>query len=197
MLETTDAPLLRVSDLKQWVYCPRIFYYARCLPKVRPVTFGMEHGARAGERVEALEERRSLRAYGLSGGAREFNVGLASSTLGVRGVADMIVTADDGEVIPVDFKESDKAGDHFKLQVAAYALLLEEERGIKVARGFIYLAVLKRAEEVRVDARLRAKIMDALANMRRAEQTEAMPAPTPHISRCVSCEFRRFCNDVL
>jgi CRISPR-associated exonuclease Cas4 len=196
MLDDAADPPFRVTDFKQWVYCPRVLYYLYCLPDVRPVTFKMQAGTEAGQRTEDLEERRSLRAYGLSAGEREYNVRLSSAQLGLRGTADMVIDAAP-EVIPVDFKDSDKLGPHFVLQLAAYALLLEEARGCQVQRGFLYLIPLRRAEEVRIDRRLRGKFANALAQMMKMLNTETMPEPTPQRNKCVVCEFRRFCNDVL
>ena len=196
MLDDAGDPPFRVTDFKQWVYCPRVLYYLYCLPDVRPVTFKMQAGTEAGQRTEDLEERRSLRAYGLSAGEREYNVRLSSAQLGLRGTADMVIDAAP-EVIPVDFKDSDKLGPHFVLQLAAYALLLEEARGCQVQRGFLYLIPLRRAEEVRIDRRLRAKFANALAQMMKMLNTETMPEPTSQRNKCVVCEFRRFCNDVL
>jgi len=194
-----DDPLttpFRVTDLKQWVYCPRILYYQLCLPDVRPVTYKMEHGVEAGQAEEGREERRSLRSYGLSEGEREFNVPLVSERLGLRGEADLVITTAE-EVIPVDYKFSAIDGPHFKMQLAAYGLLLEETRGARVRQGFLYLIPERRAERVPIDERLRAKTLAALEAMRRMLDTEKMPAPTPQLRKCVACEFRRFCNDVL
>jgi CRISPR-associated exonuclease Cas4 len=196
MLDDAADPPFRVTDFKQWVYCPRVLYYLYCLPDVRPVTFKMQAGTEAGQRTEDLEERRSLRSYGLSAGEREYNVRLSSAQLGLRGTADMVIDAAP-EVIPVDFKDSDKLGPHFVLQLAAYALLLEETRGCQVQRGFLYLIPLRRAEEVRIDRRLRTRFANALAQMMKMLNTETMPEPTPQRNKCVVCEFRRFCNDVL
>jgi CRISPR-associated exonuclease Cas4 len=196
MLDDAADPPFRVTDFKQWVYCPRVLYYLYCLPDVRPITFKMQAGTEAGQRVEGQEERRSLRAYGLSAGEREYNVRLSSAQLGLRGTADMVIDAAP-EVMPVDFKDSDKVGPHFVLQLAAYALLLEEARGCRVQRGFLYLIPLRRAEEVRIDRRLRTRFANALAQMMRMLNTETMPEPTPQRNKCVVCEFRRFCNDVL
>lgn len=200
MLDDQRDSTVRVTDFKQWVYCPRVFYYQHCLPHVRPTTFSMQAGADAGRDEEGREERRSLRAYGLHSGAREFNVQLKSGALGVRGFADMVVFEPDGdasEAIPVDFKLSETAGEHFKLQLAAYALMLEEARGVTVRRGFLYFIPLRRAEEVPIDKRMRRKTMAALTAMRAVMERETMPPPTPQVGKCVSCEFRRFCNDVL
>ncbi len=200
MLDDVLTMPFRVTDLKQWVYCPRILYYHLCLPDVRPVTYKMEAGIEAGRAEEDREERRSLRAYGLASGEREFNVALHSERLGLRGEVDMVITLSETgrrEVIPVDYKLSQVAGPHFKLQLAAYALLLEEVRGCEVRRGFLYYIPLRRAESVPIDRRVRGQLERALAEMRRTLEREEMPAPTPNLRKCAACEFRRFCNDVL
>jgi CRISPR-associated exonuclease Cas4 len=132
-----EAPF-RVTDLKQWVYCARVLYYHMCLPNVRPVTYKMKAGTEAGLAEERRESRRSLRSYGLKEGRREFEVPLQSSTLGLRGKPDMVIWLDKShEVIPVDYKMSEIAGEHFKLQIAAYGVMLEEISGYTAKRGFL------------------------------------------------------------
>ncbi len=192
-----DYPV-RATDLKQFVYCPRVYFYQVCLPKVRPVTFKMEEGARAGKSEVGKEERRSLRAYGIAAGEREFDVPLRSRRLGVRGELDMVITvAGTGEVIPVDYKLSKIAGIHFQMQVAVYGMMLEEMRGVRVTRGFLYEIPLKRAEEVQMDMALRIKAEKAVKEMRAIFDAERMPPPVRNVAKCVACEFRRFCNDVV
>lgn len=189
-----------VSDLKQWVYCPRILYYHHCLPRIRPTTYKMEEGLRAGRAEEGREERRSLRAYGLTRGHRKFRVPLMSIRLGLRGEVDLVIETDESgvrELIPVDYKDSKRVGPHFKLQLAAYALLIEEAEGIRVGRGFLYLIPTRRAEEVRIDDRLRKQFADTLEAMHSMLYREQMPPPAASLRKCLACEFRRFCNDVL
>jgi len=189
---------VRVTDLKQFVYCPRVFYYQVCLPKIRPVTFKMEEGVRAGRDEAGREERRSLRAYGMQEATREFDVPLRSKRLGVRGEIDMVITVTEtGEVIPVDYKLSKIAGIHFQMQVAVYGMMLEEVRGVRVTRGFLYEIPLKRAEEVSIDMRLRMRAEKAFKEMRDIFLAERMPPPVRNVAKCVACEFRRFCNDVV
>ena len=195
-------PPFRVTDLKQWVYCPRILFYHLCLPDVRPVTYKMEAGVEAGKGEEGREARRSLRAYGIRAGERAFGVSLISPRLGLRATLDMVIWPEDGqEVIPVDYKLSSKTGRnmgaHFKLQLAAYALMLEEAYNLPARRGFLYYIPLRKAEEVPINARLREKLHQELVAMQAMLTTERMPEPTPSRQRCVACEFRRFCNDVL
>ncbi len=198
MLDDDIRYPVRVSELKQWVYCPRIFYYYRCLPDVRPQTYKMHAGVEAGQSEAGREERRSLRPYGLATGEREFDVPVRSERLGLRGEIDMVITVPETEeVIPVDYKLSRVPGVHFQLQLAAYGLLLEELRGVQVRRGFLYEIPLRRAQEVQLDQRLRVRTLKAIEVMQRLFVQEEMPAPTKNRAKCVACEFRRFCNDVL
>ena len=194
--------LLRVTDLKQFAYCPRIPYYHYCLPEVRPTTYKMDAGIRAQDRAEELEGRRSLRAYGLAEGRRHFNVSLASTRLGVSGQIDLVVehvVDGEGRLTPVDYKLSRREpGRHFKLQLACYALLLEEFWRQPVDEGFLYLIPARRAVRVPVTTRLRNDVRRQLEEIRALVLAERMPpVPPKQRGRCVDCEFRRFCNDVL
>ena len=194
-----EAPF-RVTDLKQWVYCPRVLYYAMCLPKIRPTTYKMKAGIEAGQSEEGREERRSLRPYGLEEGRREFDVALSSSRYGLRGKADLIVWIDNpppGTFVVVDYKLSNVAGEHFKLQLMAYALMIEEMSGLPAKCGYLYFIPKRRSEKVQFTPRLREKLLLTLESMHRMMHTELMPEATPNRNKCLACEFRRFCNDVI
>lgn len=200
-VETEDRWLVRVTDLKQYAYCPRVVYYQYCLPGVRPITFKMEHGIEAQDRVEELEKRRSLREYGLEEGERHFNIALTSQRLGCTAQIDLVVTYGVGPsrtLLPVDFKMSrQEPGRHFMLQLACYGIMLEEAWKVPAPEGVIYLIPVKRAIRVKLDKRLRRDAERIVEAIRTLVATEQMPPPTPQRSRCVDCEFRRFCNDTI
>jgi CRISPR-associated exonuclease Cas4 len=193
-----ESFLLHPTDIKQWLYCPRVFYYRIHVPNIRPLTHKMEFGKEAGIKEAEREARRSLRTYGLSAGRREFDIPVVSQKLGLRGIVDMAIWKEHPrrEVIPVDYKLSRKASSHFKLQLMAYALMLEEKTGYLSERGFLYLIPLRRAIEVRFSNKLRKQVLTSLDAMWKIIQTETFPAPVSQRSKCVACEFRRFCNDV-
>jgi CRISPR-associated exonuclease Cas4 len=200
MLDAEQNVPWRVTDLKQYVYCPRILYFYTCLPRVRPTTYKMEASVEAHAETESKERRRSLRSYGLEEGERHFNVALVSERLGMRGEIELVIeteTKGRREVIPVDYKLSQKAGKHFELQLTAYAVMLEDAWGVPVKRGFLYLIPVRRAQEVRITPGRRAALDDALAVMNGMLLKEEMPPATQQRAKCVACEFRRFCNDVL
>ncbi len=191
-----------VTDLKQYTFCPRIVYYTYCLPLIRPMTYKMRAGIEAHDAAEGLERRRNLSAYGLQQGERRFDVPLVSERLGLSGKVDMVirVLAGEGsvaEVIPVEYKHSPgRAGHHLFLQLTAYALMLEGEGEGVVRRGFLYFIPSRRTQEVAITPALRRDVVGQLRAMREMVEREAMPGPPRRRARCVTCEFRRFCNDV-
>jgi CRISPR-associated exonuclease Cas4 len=198
--DTTDQTnhLYRVIDLKQYVYCARVAYYQIVLPGVRPITYKMERGVVAQEEEEQREQRRSLRVYGLNAGERTFNAPLVSTALGLSGLLDMLIETEE-ELIPVDYKNSKKVGAHFKLQLMAYGRLLEEVyfAAKPVRRGFLYLIPQRKALPVTFDKRLRGSLETAIEQLHHIAQYSYYPAATNHQHKCVDCEFRRFCNDIM
>jgi CRISPR-associated protein Cas4 len=163
----------------------------------------MEEGIRQHTEEEDREERRSLRHYQIKEGERFFHLALQSETLGLVARIDLAIatpsrTAVGAEGIVVEYKYSEqKAGAHFKLQLAAYALLLEEAWNIPLKRGFVYSIPLRSAEVVPITPALRKKVLQTVASIRQLVERQEMPEPPTAQGRCVTCEFRRFCNDVV
>lgn len=191
--------IFSVTDLKQYLYCPRIVYYAYCLPRVRPVTAKMEAGIEAQSGEESREQRRSLRTYGLQQGERRFDVPLESARLGLRGRLDMVihVPEPDGEVIPVEYKNSTRQPElHWVLQLTAYGEMLAESSPLPVRRGFFYFIPTRRVQEITFTPARRAKLGQTIDVMRRTVESETMPPPPKSRRPCLTCEFRRFCNDL-
>ncbi len=187
---------LAVSDVRQHLYCPRIPYFrlGLRLPH-RPVTFKMQEGIRAHTRVEELEPRRTLHAYGLASGERHFAVAMRSARLGLGGRLDMVITLP-GETIPVEWKNSEgPLGLNHKYQLTAYALLAEDHFGRPVRRAFVYWIPTRRAEPLTITPAMRAYTKRVLADIRRAVAREQLPEGTRVLGRCRECEFLPYCND--
>jgi len=163
----------------------------------------MEEGIRSHLEEENREERRSLRNYGISDGERAFHLSIQSTQLGLSGRVDLAIAtpsraANNAEAFVVEYKLSEqKAGPHFALQLAVYALLVEEAWGIPVKKGFLYSIPLRKAEAVRITPQLKNKVVQTASLIRQIVDSEIIPSPPVSQRRCVTCEFRRFCNDVV
>jgi len=187
---------LRVSDIKQYIYCPRIIYFYYVLPVHRRITRKMEYGKLEHIEVVHLEKRRKLKAYGLSDGERKYNVYLKSERMGLRGVIDMIITTKNGDVFPVEFKHSlSKEGLHQKYQLTAYAMLLEEVFERPVRYGFIYLIPSKTAHIIEITVSMREHIKKVLAAIRNIVLDERLPRYLRSKMRCTDCEYKNYCAD--
>ena len=156
--------LLDVTDLKQYICCPRLIYYHYTLPAIRPLTYAMEVGIQGHQQEEEREIRRSLKNYGIENGERLFRYPITSEKMGFKGIVDLviIVSAEDGksqEAIVVEYKHTEqKAGPHFKLQLAAYSLLIEEQLHLPIRHCFLYSIPLRKAEKITLTANLGNKV---------------------------------------
>jgi CRISPR-associated exonuclease Cas4 len=187
---------LRVSDVRQFEYCPRGVFYDYVMPVDRVTSYKMEHGQKAEEAVGRLEKRRALRRYGLADATRRFHVNLTSERLGLTGRVDMILETPEA-VYPLDFKETTEGiRQSHKLQLCAYGLMLEENMGRPAPFGFVYLIPSDKVVKVAFDEALRRQTIETVNEIRRFIAEERMPDPTPLRAKCVECEFRNYCGDV-
>jgi CRISPR-associated exonuclease Cas4 len=195
-LEADAALALRVNDLKQYAYCPRIVFYQYAMPVERKATFKMEHGKAVEPRLQQLEERRKLREYGLADGRRDFQVSLMSRRLGLSGRLDLMITTPHG-VFPVDFKDTLGPVQHnHHVQLCTYALLIEESTAHPVSTGFVYRVPRDDVVVVEITLALRAETIRMIKSIREMIRMERMPPPTSKQARCVDCEYRNYCGDV-
>lgn len=188
-------PILKVSDIKQYLYCPRIIYFTYVLPVEKRATPKMEIGKEEHLKTARLEGRRRLRSYGFEEGKRFFNVYLFSSRLGLEGVLDMYVAVPRGS-FPVDFKNTYRPAVNHKYQLLAYTLLLEDYLRQPVRGGFIYLIPSRHTVyiEATPEARLYTKrLMGAIRSLIRREH---FPAVSRSRGRCADCEYKNYCGDV-
>lgn len=192
-----DHHLLTVTDIKQFRFCPRIIFYERCLPHIRPRTYKMDAGRDAHESEERRARRRTLSKYELdnSTGERLFNVSVLSESLGITGTVDELVITEDN-IYPVDYKLAKRVSPNHRLQVAAYAMILEEMYDAQIERGFIYLILNRKTIDIEISPKLREHVYAIISEIEYIISNEQMPHPTLQQTRCINCEFRRFCNDI-
>ncbi|MCZ7581416.1 MAG: CRISPR-associated protein Cas4 [Fimbriimonadaceae bacterium] len=205
-----------VSELRQWMYCPRVVWYGRSMGDYRPTTGAMKVGIEAEAERQRLEERRSFAQYGLEACNKRFQVPVASEALGLSGRIDCLieltpVSLEDAQVgvrplnwkvgdpmfVPVEYKWTSRADQRQNtIQLAAYGMILESLTGTPVPLGFI--ALLPEEEVVRVELvpRVRRAVKCTLDEAREGLSAPELPWPTLHRGKCQDCEFRRFCNDV-
>ncbi len=197
---------LAVADARQWTFCPRVLWHRRMMPHRVRETAKMALGRDAEAALERLERRRGARRYGLEVASRRFNVRLQSERLGVCGVCDLVLdvapgAATPGQAHPVEVKRTEGgASGHHTIQLAGYAMLLEEHEARpqgSVDTGFLLLLPEERLVPVKLGTDLRSAFERALQDIRAMLVHERFPPPTKHRAFCAQCEYVRFCGDVL
>lgn len=194
-IEQEPLPL-RVNDLKQYEYCPRIVFYNTVMPVERKTTVKMERGRDEEFRLDALEKRRTLKRYDLASGVRRFHVWLESKRLGLSGKLDLLIISSQG-YFPVDFKYSrGRPHRNHLFQLAGYALLVEEVFQTHVETGFVYLLPIQEVVAVSLTEGLKQEALSRLTTMRTMIEEQFLPPATEVRGRCEDCEFRNYCGDV-
>lgn len=188
-----DEPL-PISALQHWAYCPR-----QCgLIHLEQVFDDDLHTLR-GQAVHAqvdrpgFEVRRGLRV--------ERALPLFSDRLGLIGKADTVEFEADGTPYPVEYKYGSrhKAADIAAcddVQLAAQALCLEEMTGRVVPEGALFYATSKRRRVVTIDAVLRQRVANAVAEVRAMLAGGLLPPPTTDARRCRGCSLCDRCQPV-
>ncbi|MDA8228979.1 MAG: CRISPR-associated protein Cas4 [Desulfitobacterium hafniense] len=189
--------MLTVTDIKQYAYCKRIIYFTYVAPVRKGITRKMDFGKEAHDILDSLESRRTLRRYGLEEGERHFHHKLVSNRLGFSGRLDLHLVSPKG-IFPVEFKNTERGSFlNHKYQLTAYSLLLEEFYKRPVRQGFIYLIPQGRVLEVLITTNMRNYVKDILWEIRELIREEKFPSMAEKKRKCIDCEYRNFCGDVI
>ncbi len=185
------------SDVKQFVYCPRIVYFRYVLPVPSLPTYKMKVGAEAHVQISRREKRRTSRKYQLADGTKLYQQYFHSDRMGLSGKLDLLIESD-GKFYPVEYKDSSgEPGLHHRYQLTAYALLVEDARDTIVRRGFIYMLEDELVYPLEITEGKKRFAKALLNSIREMILTENMPRPTPFRERCKECEFKLFCSDTI
>jgi CRISPR-associated exonuclease Cas4 len=187
---------IRVSDLRQYHYCPRVVYYQYVMPVDHKATYKMEKGKSAQEEIEVLERRRKLKSYGLAEGERLFGQWIKSNKLGLTGKPDLVIRTA-AEIYPVDFKYTrDRPRRNHLYQLGGYALILEEQFQRPVKKGFIYLIPQKDAVVFSLTGELKQDCLKMVREIREMIRNESFPPAPARRAKCTDCEYQNYCRDI-
>jgi CRISPR-associated exonuclease Cas4 len=191
------------TDVKQFVFCPRVTYFTR-VARLKPIMGSQqEAGQKSHDYLTSLEKRRQsiLKAsLPFESKSKEFDVYLLSEKLRVRGRLDMLLTTTENERIPIEFKDmfSNKGRillDH-KYQLIVLALLLEETRNVIIRRGVVYYLRDKKTVVISISTGLRNWAKGYIRKITKMIEHGQLPEPRPQCRfKRVGCGFADQCAD--
>src|SRR5690606_19923802 len=109
---------LRINELKNYQYCPRISFYTLCMSMDR-ITHLAELGIEAEADAKQRLRRRQHALHSITRGIRHFNVTLWSEMNQIIGQIDEVVETATG-IYLVDYKDTQKDYGYWQVQMAAY-----------------------------------------------------------------------------
>ena len=187
VLDSHD-PMMRAEALHALAYCPRLFYLQEVerisLPDAAVFAGRQLHAA-----LEADEDGEAV------------NLELASSALGLAGKVDCLRRRD-GSYLPYEHKrgqprrpngQQPDAWPSDRLQIIAYAVLLEEAFGQPIPEGRIRYHAANITVRVPIDDAARADLHAAVAEARRLRQTVERPPITDNERLCARCSLAPVC----
>jgi CRISPR-associated exonuclease Cas4 len=196
----TAEPLplpLTVTHLLEHLFCPRFTYFEYVLgvperQERRPLVVKGRQVHEERRRTNPNYLRKKLGVVG-----RQFDVPLASPTLGVRGSVDEVLTLADGSMAPFDYKfarEPRTVYHNQKMQSALYALLIREAFGVPVHRGYLCFVRSKhKIVELEHSEEDYAEVRQTLRAILEVIQTGVFPRATTWKARCRDCCYRNIC----
>ena len=195
---TGDDPLVPARMVNEFVYCPRLAY----------LMWGQAEWAETGDTVEGrsvharvdrpnqpLPDPEALEADDSRVVSRSLT--LSSQRLGVIAKID-IAEAEDGEVVPIDYKRGKRphvaqgAYEPERIQVCLQALLLEEH-GYRVAEGAIWYAGSRERVRIALDDDLRLAALEAVSRLRLTVGHGHPPPPLHDSPKCPRCALVSIC----
>jgi CRISPR-associated exonuclease Cas4 len=195
-------PFVSVTDVKHYIYCPRIIYFERVL-HTKPV-FGSQQkeGREKHEEYIRKELRRKDAVYyspDFVGAEKLLFVSLNSPRLGLTGQLDCVIKTAKDEYIPVDYKNmSSNKGrvwmDH-KYQLVAYGLMVEENYGTVVKRGFVNYIPEKSILKVETTPTMKTHVKRVIGHIKRIIKEETLPPIRVAKHKCTGgCGYKQICT---
>lgn len=182
-----------VTDVKHYAYCPAIIYIKHVLGYREPATDYMEMG-----REQHLEKAITPLIAKYKPVRVLRNPMLECPRIGLTGRPDIVLVKRHNLAVVAEIKWAEPARggvkrDH-KLQVGAYALLVECVWGYRtVAGAVLYLRPEPRILEVRVTGGLLREVRRVLEDMRRIVSVRGVEEPRVPRGRCSGCNYKAVC----
>jgi len=173
---------ISVTDIKHYIYCPRLVYFDHVLHATPIFGSQQEEGKESHEEQVAKELRRKDAVYyspEFTGAEKCLYTSLCSNLLGLQGNVDLIIHTARGEFIPVEYKNMNSDDgrvcmDH-KYQIVAYALLIEETFNTIVKSGIVNYLSESLILQFEITSTMKIHVKRVLGHIKRIIQTEELP----------------------
>lgn len=168
---------VQISDLNQYLYCPRRLYYLLFYN-----TQGMNK--------YLLEGRLNHQSHSKRGGWIH-ELYCRSDKIGLEGKID-VIESKGGDLFPIEKKRGYRYFENDVVQLTAYGMLLEEMSGKEIKSGYIYLYSTNKREKIEFTDELIEKVL-ATVNAIKTMKPSVLPDFTENKRKCSKCSVISYC----
>lgn len=195
-MEERDG-MITVSDVLEYMFCPRFIYYMHCLniSQYEGRRFKVQTGRDVHEKKRIANPDYLRKKLGVCGRCQE--VYLSSEKYHIKAIVDDVLTFTDGTMGPFEYKFSEFKGkipETYEMQLAFQALLIQEIYHTRVTRGYICFV---RSQNVIKEVIISEDMIDLLGGVVQdilgIIQEGYYPKKTIITTRCDDCTYRKIC----
>ncbi|WP_269850708.1 CRISPR-associated protein Cas4 [Methanosarcina horonobensis] len=196
--ENDSGTIIRISDVLEYLFCPRFIYYMYCLdiPQHEEKRFKVIKGREVHE-TRKLTNRDYVRKK-LNCIRKESDIFIASKQHHIKGIVDEVLFLEDGTAAPLEYKFAeykDKVFKTYKFQLVLQALLIRENYNIEVNRAYLCFtrsnSLVKEMEITPSDFKKKPKkIIEEILDI---VQKGLYPKTSRSSRKCVDCCYRNIC----
>jgi len=187
---------LTPSHIIEYLFCPRFtwFEYVMAVPQYEEKNYKVMRGRQLHD--EKLERNKGYLRKRIGAVAKHPDQYLTNAWL--RGRVDEVLELGDGSMAPLDYKFAQFEGkvyDTYRTQLQCYAVLIEENFGKPVEKGYlVYVRSRNKLVEVPISPADKEKVRTCAADILGIIGQQRYPKATKYKKRCVSCHYRNICT---
>lgn len=193
MNETQTSLYTRINEIKNYLYCPRISFYALCLRIDRETDLSLG-GIAAEKDTKHLMKRRKNALHTVHNGIRHFDALLESHRHRFLGRIDEIVETNEG-VYLVDYKDTSHDYGYWLMQMTAYRLAALEN-GMSVLGCYVYIIPDQVFRPISPTLANERRLIALIKSIEEMVLSERCPPAIDKIGKCRSCQYIRICGDI-
>ena len=187
---------LTPSEIIHYLFCPRFIYFEYLLkiPRYEDRHFKVVKGREIHEK-KLIRNKEYLRKRI---GVQEKYLDQYLTNDYLRGRIDEVLLLKDGTMAPLDYKFAqykERLFSTYKTQLIAYAILIEENFGRPVNKGYlVYIRSKNKLLEVPISEEDKRRVKDVAMEINRIITENIYPKATRSKKKCVTCTYRNICT---
>ena len=185
------------SEVIEHLFCPRFTYFMHCLgiAQHEEQRYKVLKGRDVHKEREKINRNYLRKKIGCI--EKDIDVWLSSPRYHLKGIVDEVLELDDGTLAPLDYKFAEynkRIYQTYKTQSAIYGVLIKENYGREVHRGYIiYTRSKNKLIELRFSESDFQRIARITKEMLRIIQRGFFPKKTRYLARCIDCCYKNIC----